>query len=325
MSLGAIGLANGVLYVAHTARRTHVQAFDWDGHALAPAFAPRGNGGESICASALAVDCDRRLWLLDAPGERALAFTLHGRACGEIRSQSGVRPATLDLHLEDARDRPAGLWGAASLAARDTFDDSGLGESQIWIGCRPRRRHALQAFDLSGQWLASLSSEGRRGQFFDGLSSLSWSRQRLWVAETGAARLQVFDARLEHHASFALASHRGERLRPTALCALETGGCVVAARGECEHLLLLDRHGKVERELATSGRPRTSDGQRSSDLQHVVGLVAESQPGRSLGRVAVLDLDGERVQVFSLEGRCQGALPALPGNLAQPGGSSRPS
>jgi len=95
--------------------------------------------------------------------------------------------------------------------------------------------------------------------------------------------------------------------RPTAVAPLEDGGLVVAcADPAASALVVTDPGGRVRRVLAEGG-PEV--GQVDEPLDVVVEEHVEGGP-----RVIVVDQAGDRVQVFTLEGRCFGAFPRLTGS-----------
>ena len=48
-------------------------------------------------------------------------------------------------------------------------------------------------------------------------------------------------------------------------------------------------------------------------MRDVGDVAVEAGPTQRETRVAVIDRDAERLQVFTLDGRCLGEFPALPG------------
>ena len=72
-------------------------------------------------------------------------------------------------------------------------------------------------------------------------------------------------------------------------------------------LLLVDRAGRLVRVLAEAGS-------ESGCLTHPGDVVIAQGHDDHDTRVLVIDQDGDRVQVFTLEGRCFGAFTALTGS-----------
>jgi hypothetical protein len=86
-----------------------------------------------------------------------------------------------------------------------------------------------------------------------------------------------------------------------AVAPLADGRLVLAVGGGKSALLLCDATGHLLRVLARGG---SDEGAvfHPSDV-----VVAEDEDDRRT-RVAVIDRDGDRVQMFTLEGRCYGAF-----------------
>ena len=74
------------------------------------------------------------------------------------------------------------------------------------------------------------------------------------------------------------------------------GRYLVLLRGE-QHssLVLVDRGGTVQRLLS-----------QESEIDAAVDLVVEEGANERASRIAVLDCDGDRVQVWTLQGTCLG-------------------
>ena len=313
MSLGALALCNGVLYVARCTHATHVRAFDWDGTPLGEGFRARGPQGEEVGASAMCVDRDHRLWVADREGSRVLGYSVHGRLVACIESVGQAKRRRLDLTRETAGDHPGALWQTSGLGLYERFDEDGQGCIELYVGCAGVRRHALQRYSDSGQCLDSLRSEGLAGRCFDDLCSLACADGRLWVAESGAKRIQVF-RRGEFHVAWRFPSASGAALVPIAVAALPDGRAVVAARSPLEVVFLVDRDGRWVHTIA-QGPDVGAQGRATNQagISHVVALAAQAGDSDGTTRIAVMDQDGERVQVFTLGGRCFGALTDLPG------------
>ncbi len=313
MSLGALALHSGVLYVARRAHATFVRPFDWDGTALAQGFHARDSDGGEVDASAMCVDRDHRLWIADGEGSRVLCYSVHGRLLASIDSVGPAKRRRLDLTLESAGDHPGGLWQTSALGLCERFEEDGHGSIELYIGCAGTRRHALQRYSDSGRCLDTLRSEGLAARCFEDVRGLSFADGRLWVAEAGAKRVQVF-RQGEFHVAWRFPSASGAVLVPIAVAALDDGRAVVAARGQEEVVFLVDRDGRW---IQTIAQGAGSDAQvregSQAEISHVVAIAAQAGESEGSTRIAVMDQDGERVQVFTLGGRCFGALPELPG------------
>ena len=86
-----------------------------------------------------------------------------------------------------------------------------------------------------------------------------------------------------------------------AVSPLADGRMVLACAGAVSALLLVDGAGGLLRILA-------AEGEETGAVRHPADVVAEDGSDDASTRVAVIDRDGERVQVFTLVGRCYGAF-----------------
>lgn len=284
---GSLALQNGVLYVGRHEATAHVRPYDLDGVPLSDGFSFRGPSRAQVELVGLAVDPDHQVWIADAAQAAICRFTLFGRAVGKW--------------LAAAEGDVAGSFGR--LVDLEVGDRDGRLECLVASG--GWRRHAVQVFDEEGRWLASLRSEGDPQSNFHGVTRVARSGSRIYVCEAHAGRVQVFrDGGFEF--LFKLpAPGRGVR-EPAAIAPLEDGRMLVACSGDSSGLALVDRGGRVERWLAGSG-----DG--SGEVLDPTDVAVETGREDRSTRVAVIDRSAERVQVFTLEGRYQGALAALPG------------
>lgn len=289
MSHGSLSLRGGVLHVARHVRRASVQPFDLDGRALGPGFSFAGRGDAALALGGIDVDADRQVWAVDGRVGEVRAFSVFGK---ESASFVGA-PAERD----DARGV---LAGASDLALQET-DDAQL----LVVACGGIRRHALALLRPDGLLLESLRPLGDPLERFQGLARVVQQGPWTYACEPGAARVQVFRD-FEFHFAFRIDVHAGERPLPLALAALADGRLVIALAGSRAALVLADAAGRVQRVLAGVGEGH-------GDLRDSVDVAAEAGASEREGRVAVLDRDAERLQVFSLDGRCLGEFPALPG------------
>ncbi len=285
--LGSLALRHGVLYVARHGAGAHVRPYDLDGIPLSPGFAVRAVDGSAPKLAAIDVDPDHHVWIADRLDARIRRFTLFGREVGGFASTA----------TGDARSSFADLV--------DLRVDERDGELEFLIASGGWRRHAVQRVGEDGHSIASLRSEGDPQANFHGVTRVARSGSRIYVCEMHAARIQVFrDGEFEF--SFKLALAGGARFEPAAIAALDDGRMVLATGGEASALHLLDRAGRVERVLAESGA-------KTGCVLEPCDVVVEQGANERETKLAVIDRDAERVQVFTLEGRCQGALAALSG------------
>ena len=283
---GSMSLARGVLYVGRHEQTAHVQAFDLDGRALSPGFSFGDVSGRAE-ASGIDVDGEHTIWIADRPAGRVRAFTLFGAEVGSIGGSV-------------AGDAPGSTQGVVDVAVTEVG-----GEPALLVAREGVERHAVQLFSPEGRWIRSLRSEGSPLKEFRDVSRIAVLGELTYVCETGPpGRVQVFRS-CEFHFRFPVRDARGLDLEPRALAPLPDGRLVVATGGARSALLLLDSSGRVLEQLAGSSlAPEAGCVFEPDD----VVVEPEADP-----RIAVLDCDGERVQVFTLAGRCYGAFQSLPG------------
>lgn len=294
---GRLALSRGVLWVGRHAGAAHLRPYDLDGRPLAPGFSFRDElaGGSSVVG--LAVDADRGLWVADGRGQSLRRFTVFG---GEIRALAGSEPPN-----RDGRGVLAELTDLALLQ-----DADGERAPRLLVASGGWRRHALQVFDEDGSWVDSLRSEGDPRERFRGLRAVATGGRWIAAAEGGRGRVQVFRDG-EFHYLVRPSAASGAAGEISAVAVLEDGRLVVGLSGGegRSALLLLDAGGRVQARLAQGGV-------RHGDVLDPQGLAVEVGREDRLTRLAVLDRDAERVQVFSLDGRCFGELTELPGASA---------
>jgi hypothetical protein len=290
---GALALHRGLLWIGRHEKTAHVRAFDLDGRALGPGFSFRDERAGRSEVSGLAIDDERRLWVADRAAGLVRCFTVFGR---EV--------LTLGPGLDgDTRDTLGVAAAPVGVAVRGDADDLVL-----LVASGGRRRYALQLYELTDNApgrVAWLRSGGDPHGRFDGLRGVSWRDDHVYAAEAGAGRVQVFRDG-DFHFAFRVAGRPGARFEPTAVAPLRDGRLVVAHGGANGGVLLCDRSGALLRVLAEAG---SGEGQLFEPADVV---VAEGGDDRET-RVVVIDRDGDRVQVFTLDGRCFGAFEDLTG------------
>ena len=284
---GCLAFGKGVLYVGRHEQTAHVRPYDLDGRALAPGFSFRGPQGEPVMLGGLDIDADHHLWVADSASGRLRAFSVFGR---EARALAGTAEG-------DARGSLGGLVDVA-VASRD--DDPVLA-----VAAGGWRRHAVQLVRADGRWVGSLRPEGNPLGRFNGVRRVAVKGRMTYVAEARAGQVQVFRDG-DFHFAFSLPVASAGRFEPVAVAPLEDGRMVIACGGVHAGLLLVDSAGRLLRVLAERG---TDPGCVSEPAD----VVVDEGEGEGRSRLAAIDLDAERVQVFTLEGRCFGALQQLPG------------
>lgn len=300
---GSLALHQGVLYVGRHAKTAWVATYDLDGHALQTSFAFRDEHVGRSSVGGLDVDADHRVWVADTSAGRVRAFTLFGQQVVDIGDSDW-----------QGRERQGGRGEADSLGLLGTPNDvliRGADEDlQVVVCSAGRRRHAVQVFHAHAGRVRSLRPMGDPRGRFHGASGLAGHEDLLYVCERGGGggggRVQVFKDD-EFHFVIQLPAAGGARFEPVAAALLSDGRCVIATAGETSSLLLLDRAGRLLRVLAEAGK-------ESGCLMHPADVVLARAEDERDTRVLVIDQDGDRVQVFTLEGRCFGAFTALTGS-----------
>lgn len=288
--LGSLDLRGGVLYVGTEEKTAHVRAFDLDGRLLEAGFSFRGPDGAAASVDGLAVDDDHRVWVADAVGGRLIAFTIFGAEVGRV-----------DRATHGAHDGPGFLASPV-----DVISVGCDAEQQLVVASKGRRRHAVQVLPLGSGSSTSLRPRGRPDGRFHGVRGIASRERWLWVCEGSAGRVQVFRDE-EFHFAFEVPLAGGARFEPNALVSLPDGRLLVAQGGPASSLLLLDRSGRFLRTLAGTGR-ETGEVHEPGDL-----ALEEGEDDRR-SRLAVIDRDGTRVQIFNLLGDCYGTFPDFPGS-----------
>jgi hypothetical protein len=267
-------------------RTTRVTAYDLDGRPLGPAAELRGPGGSGLRAPvrAIAVDDDRRIWAADADG----TVRAHHLSGVEIdRIESAVPPDS---------DQPGALGDSAGLAVQGVE-----AETELLLSRRGHRRHALFLLTpgATGSRPRSLRPGGDPTETFRNLAGVALAGDRAYACEAGTGTIQVFRGGEFH---YRIPLPREDRLEARLVAPLPDGRLVVACGGEAGGaVLVLDPGGRPLATIAAGGSAEGS-------VELPLGLaVEEGAPGPST-RVAVLDLGGDRVQVFTLDGRCFGSF-----------------
>ncbi len=290
---GSVCVKNGVVYVGRHAKTASVRSYDLDGHPLETSFAFRDPEAGRSAASGLAVDDDHRIWVADHPARRLRGFTLFGQEVAAI----GGTP-------DDAVDRTGSLGEPVGVVA--TGSDDAL---ELVVASRGVRRHALQVLAPESGRTLSLRPLGMADSRFQDLAGVARDERFLYAVERGAARVQVFRD-LDFHFAVPVLGRGGRSAPPLAAAALSGGRFVVGVGGEDSALLLFDRAGRVERVLAGSEPDPTDDSRPWVEEPCGVALAEGERDADT--RVAVLDRQGDRLQVLTLEGRLYGAFPDLP-------------
>lgn len=264
---GRLHASGGILYLLRPRRGWRVELFDWDGRALPGGFRL---GREWGAPRNLAVDEDRRVWILDAERNVCVAHSLFGMA-GESFALRHEHPQAVAVRgLEGEQLRCVAYGGA--------------------------QRHGLTCWRADApQRPIQLRSLGRTDTLFEGACALALrGAEELLLAEQFANRVQIFRS-LEFHYSLRLDPGRDARL--TAIAPLADGRIAAAFDGEQASMELFDSRGTHLATLAEPGRVIAPS-----------GLAVEEADIDARIRVALLDLAGSRVQVFNLRGTRLGSF-----------------
>ncbi len=295
-------LHRGILYVGRHEKTAYVETYDLDGRPLGSSFSFRDPRLGRSAAAGLAVDDDRNVWVADTPISRVRRFTLFGQEIGG-----------LGLGLDEPIDPHDSVDVVACV--RRPVDVDVVGDSDglvLAVALGGVRRHAVQLFAEDGRCLASLRPGGDPHGRFRDVCGVALHERFVYVAEAGSGRVQVFRDGDFHFAM----RPTGASFEPTAIAPLADGRIVVATRGEGSGLLVLDASGELARVLAHAG---AAEGRVSEPTDVVVEQDARLDDRHT--RVAVIDREGERVQVFNLEGRAFGSFEAPEPGRSEGGGS----
>ncbi|MFN0008400.1 MAG: hypothetical protein ACKVXR_10870 [Planctomycetota bacterium] len=275
-------------------------AYDLDGRPLGRSFVLRGEEGRGTEIRAIAVDEDRRIWAADAASGCVRIYNVSGSPVGLVQSVG-----------DPAADRAGALGDPAGIAVQGVE-----AETRILVSRRGNRRHALMVLDpgLAAQGDAapprSLVPGGDTRDTYRNLAGVALEGDRIYACEAGTGTVQVFRGG-EFLFRMVLPRVGGSpdgrtRLEPRLVSPLPDGRVVVACGGDSGGaLLLLDENGSLVAGLAEGG---TEEG----TVDFPTGLAVEEGAPRPGTRVAVLDRDGDRIQIFTLDGRCYGSFPETP-------------
>jgi hypothetical protein len=286
---GSLALHRSALFVGSEEKTARVRVFDLDGHERLEGFSFRDHRAGRSVASGLAVDDDRRVWVADTPASRVRRFSLFGREDGG-----------LGLGLEEPIGGPPWPDRRGTIRAPvDVAVDGNSEAGQLVVACGGEGRHAVQVFDAAGVHVFSPRPRGDAHGTFRDVRGVAKLGRLLYVAETGGERVQVFRD-FGFHFSFSVPCRGGGVFEPVAVAPLSDGRMVLACSGRTSALLFVDGAGALLRFLA-------EEGDETGGVSRPTDVVVEAEPDAS-ARIAVVDREGERVQVFTLSGRCYGAF-----------------
>lgn len=302
--MASLALSRGTLFVGTHAKTARVRAFDLGGRELGQGFTFRDARAGRSAVAGLAVDEDHTVLVADTPADRVRRFSLFGREIGGLGAPFGGPAAARAARSAPDTD---GVRGAAlpGLVLRpvDVEVRGHREEGWIAIASAGEGRHAVQLFDPDFAYRASCRSLGESWRAFRGVCRLASEGELLYVAESLGRTVQVFRSG-EFLFAFQLTDRTGERFEPSALAPAGGGRLVVGCRAPRSALFLVDGSGRPLRELAGEGEVEGSV-LEPSDAAYEAGADDRH------GRLYVVDRDGLRVQVFTLEGHCLGSFPLV--------------
>ncbi|MFT5733150.1 MAG: hypothetical protein ACI80K_000414 [Paracoccaceae bacterium] len=301
---GSLRLHGGVLFVGRQGTTAEVASYDLGGRPLETRFTFKDERVGRSSVSGMDVDADRRLWIADGAASRVRCFTLFGQEIASVGDDlSGVDPAA--PRALGASDHHGLIGSPVDLRVTGEDDDTVL-----IVASAGQRRHGLQILHIASGRGRSVPPLGDPEGRFERIRGMDWKASELAVVEAGARRVQVFEGdvagRLVFRFAFPVAESLGE---PEAVALVGDGRLVVATAGEASGVYLFDVMG---RQLATIA----GDAQRDPDAEARGEAVVDQPSALALdlgasdreSRLCVLDRDGERVQIFSLDGRSFGSV-----------------
>lgn len=296
---GSLCFQRGVLYVSRNANTAHVRPYDLDGRPLGAGFSFRGVDGGRAAVRGIAVDTDLRCWIADAAASGVRSFTSFGR---ELAGISTKLPADSDApgHLARVTD--------VAVSGTETAE-------QILIASGGYRRHGLHRYARGGELIASLRPLGSPLAQFRGLVGVALLGRMAYACDAVSASVQVYRDD-EFHFAFRIGTALSSSVDavPRALAPLSNGWTVIVYGDEnASGMIVTDGGGRTVRTLASHGL----DGGQVFAPTDVA--VHEGSSERDT-LVAVIDKDGERVQVYAIDGRCFGEIvePPVSGSARSP-------
>lgn len=277
----SLAARHGILWVARWDQSWRVVPHDFDGRELGAGFVVPPENGTRAAIASIAVDEDRRLWIVDAAAGRVRAFTAFGRELDGLPRGAGDR--------------------VGSFADPIAVDATGVEDSaRIAVASAGARRHALHVARADLRSAVSLRPRDA-AEGFAGLGRVAFGPRGLLLACEPASRLVLAWRDGQFHFAFRAPADGV----PAAVRALGDGRIVLACAGDDGGALhLVDAAGRLVRTLAAAGDAEGS----LSDPEDLA--IAETAGSDRRTRVVVADAAGTRLQVFNLEGDCYGAFGA---------------
>jgi hypothetical protein len=275
----SLAARHGIVWVARWSKSWRLAPHDFDGRELGAGFVVAPENGTRVAIASIAVDEDRRLWVVDAEAGRVRAFTAFGREL------DGLPRGSADA--------------AGSFASPVAVDAIGVEDgARLAVASSEARRHALHVTRADGR--ASVSLRPRDvATGFAGLGRVAFGVRGLVHACEPSTRLVLSWRDGQFHFAFRAPEERV----PVAVRALADGRLVLATSGEDGGALhLLDPSGRPLRRLAC-GADEDDLLSEPEDL-----ALDEVQGSDRRTRVVVADAAGTRLSVWNLEGDAYGAF-----------------
>jgi hypothetical protein len=285
---GSLAFRNGVLHVARHARTAEIRTYDMDGGRIGEGFTFAGLDGGAASADGVAVDTDMRIWVADGTSRALRTFTVFGGETSAWRAPPGAEGNA--------------LFQPVSVAIQGVED-----ETRILVASRGDLRGSLQLFDRNATLVQTMRSRGDPLEPFGDLVRVSMRGRFVFACERKSGLIQIFRDGEFHWAFHPPRAREADGpAEPRAVQSLTDGRMLVATGGEEGSAVhLLDANANLVRTLATSG---TQTGQ----VFEPTDLALDESDSDRRSRVAVIDHDGDRVQVFTLTGVCYGSFADLP-------------
>jgi len=171
--------------------------------------------------------------------------------------------------------------------------------------------HRLGCFKQNGSLIRTIGSKGSKpGQFLDPVGIGVDKRGRLYVADTGNYRVQVFTAKGRLHKVIPIELD-GRPLRPVDVLPSNNGKTIYVSTKSRHQILVLDKDGQ---RMAVWGRSGTNYG----EFRYPATMDFASD-----NRIVVVDILNARLQVLTKEGKFSiqvGEWGVKPGQLFRPKG-----
>lgn len=298
---GGVAVRANLLCVTWSSAQGHVFLFDLEaGVRLSQWTMPAAPGGWSDAAGVV-IDEHFSVYVADPHQDRVRCFSAFGRHLADFgRSAVGDGDA--------ARDRLGVLHQPRAVAL--------VGDDLLVVHGELPRRLAVQRFARDGRPGKALACLGDPDAKFAGPQGVATDAGGIYVADTGAGRIQRFrpDGRF---VAAVRCGEVGEAARPVAVWPRQGGKELVAIdRGDRPGVFVVDLSGRRR------GVPEMAE-----RLQQPVALA-----GDAAGRIYVLDRGGERVVRFAPDLRFDAELVDLveflddyqPPGHPPPGGTGQP-